>query len=342
MNSKPCAWVNDHLLIDNDGYTRPCCGETFEQSRISKISDGIVSAFNHPKLIQLKKDLEDGFSEKTRPYCRRCEITELNTNSSLRLNTSFLSSKREIKKIQFKLSNKCQLACAHCGPNYSSTWTKLLNIKPHVTSGNIVTEEFLNELSSIFDSIEILKFTGGEPFLDPDHWKILEHLKPLNRSKCVLEYITNGLVQPRYDLFEGWKAVNCLISVDGYEKTYEWFRRKSSWEELNANIETLKKHTNAAIIFSITPYTIQDYFASKRLFSDMPFYPNQVVIPEHCNFFKFPKSVLLNLPNIEQIPFALQIATDVDNLAFYKDYADSWDKKWNTYGQAKELFFWYN
>lgn len=336
-----CAWLDNYLLIDNDGYTRPCCGETFIESRIAKISNGIMAAFNDEKIIELENNLLHGYSEKTKKYCRRCEYAEQKNNISLRLSTPKLSNKREIKKIQFKLSNKCQLACVHCGPIYSSTWAKLNNLTPHVISGNIITTEFLKEFEGLFPNVDYLKFTGGEPFLDPDHWKLLQHLKPFSKSHCTLEYITNGQTLPKFELWEGFKQVNCTVSIDGFNETYEWFRRGSSWEILNSNIETLKQHTNLAVSFSVTPYTIQDYFEAKEFYSAFPFYPNQVVIPAYCSFVKFPKSLLSQLTNFKDIPFAYNNSDNIGDIVFYQNWADSWDARWNTQSAAKNLFYWY-
>lgn len=341
MVAKPCAWLNDHLLIDNDGYTRPCCGETFEQSKISHISNGILTSFNDKKLIQLRQDLNEGFSEKTRNYCRRCEIAEKNNNDSLRTTTPFISNIREIKKIQFKLSNKCQLACAHCGPNYSSTWAKLNNITPHVISGNIITNEFLKEFEILFPNIDYLKFTGGEPFLDPDHWKLLEYIRKFDKSHCSLEYITNGQTLPKFELWEGFKNINCTVSIDGFNKTYEWFRRGSSWRVLNSNIDMLQKYSKLSISFSMTPYTVQDYFEVKNFYSSFPLYATQIIIPEYCSFSKFPKPVLSELYNFQNIPFAYNNSDDIGDLTVYKNWADKWDTRWNTQGLAKSIFYWY-
>ncbi len=336
-----CAWLENYLLIDTDSFTRPCCGETFTPSQISNISNGILNSFNDPKLLSLRENIKQGFSETTRKYCRRCEISEKTTNSSLRLGTPFLSDKRELKKIQFKLSNKCQLACAHCGPNYSSTWAKLLKIKPHVISNPIITENFLTELDSIFENIEYLKFTGGEPFLDPNHWKILKYLKHKNKSHCTLEYITNGLTDPNYELWEGWKEIKCTVSIDGFKDTYEWFRRGSSWDQVNKNIEKLRKISNVTISFSLTPYTIQDYFKAKLYFKDFYFYTNQIILPVHCNFSLFPTDILTKLENIENIPYALETSNKAGNINFYRSWAKKWDLMWNTTGTAEKLFFWF-
>jgi MoaA/NifB/PqqE/SkfB family radical SAM enzyme len=122
----------------------------------------------------------------------------------MRTETRLNHPTRELKILQFKMSNKCQLTCAHCGPDRSSGWAKLLNISPHVINAFEVTDIFLEELVKILPQLEVIKFTGGEPFLDPNHWKILEHLQSYDRSHCTLQYITNGISPARGELWHGW------------------------------------------------------------------------------------------------------------------------------------------
>lgn len=337
-----CAWIENYLVIDTDGYTRPCCGETFEKSQISNIQNGILNSFNHSSLLELKNNLTHGFNEKTKPFCSRCEISEKKSNISLRTSTPFLSNKREIKKIQFKLSNKCQLACAHCGPNYSSKWAKILKIYPTIQNSNIITDKFLDELGSIFHQIDFLKFTGGEPFLDQTQWNLLKYLKKFNRKHCTLEYTTNGLIEPKYELWEGWKNVNCTVSVDGFENSYEWFRRGSSWNKLLTNVNKLSKNVETKISFALTPYTFQDYTKSKIFWNNYSFYAYPVIHPLHCNFFLFPKEQIKLLNNYLSIPYILDYSREKGNIKFYVNWANKWDEMWKTTGTAKKLFYWMN
>lgn len=336
---KPCAWINNMMSIETDGWTRPCCLETSNLARISKISNGINVAFHHPTLIKLKQDLEEGFTEKTRAFCYRCEKLENNNQPSMRTSTPFISETRELKILQFKMSNKCQLACAHCGPERSSTWAKILKITPHVQNSFSITDEFLIELRSILPNLEKLKFSGGEPFLDPNHWKILEALADLDRSHCELEYITNGLIRPQYDLWKGWKNIKCSVSADGFEESYEWFRRGAHWAELVDSVYFLKQHSSVDINFAMTPYTIQDYHRANEFWGqNISTFP--VVYPRHANLLTFPRNIVESYKNYKDIPFYNSTPKTGHDLPLHRDWALNWDKEWDTPGWANKLFEW--
>ncbi len=144
-----CAWINNYLVVETDGYTRPCCLETDSNAQISPIKSGIVKSFNSKKLLRLEHDLKNGYSEKTYTYCRRCRFLEEKNQPSMWTEQPFITEQRELKVLQFKLSNKCQLACAHCNPSLSSTWANLLGVSPKVQHALELTDEFVEELKHV-------------------------------------------------------------------------------------------------------------------------------------------------------------------------------------------------
>jgi len=339
MSTFECGWVNNMMSVETDGWTRPCCLETGTPARIADISEGILIAFNHPKLIELHTNLTDGYSAKTRNFCHRCEKLENNNQVSMRNTTNILKGPRELKTLQFKMSNKCQLACAHCGPDKSSTWAKLQNISPHVIDSFKVTDAFLNELKDLLPQLDVLKFSGGEPFLDPNHWKILDALKGCDRGHCKLEYITNGLIKPKHELWQGWGNVECSVSADGFEESFEWFRRGANWNELIISVDSLSNHADISINFSVTPYTIQDYHAAKNYWK-YPFSSLQIVYPTHADLFQFPREQFMKLENYQTIPGYDSTMSSGGNLNKYRMWAHTWDSKWNTVGWANRIFDW--
>lgn len=331
-----CAWLENYLVVETDGWTRPCCAETSLDARISHISNGIQSAWQDKKLLQLRNELTSGFSENTRAFCKRCEILESVNQPSMRTSTKFITEDRTLKTIQFKMSNRCQLTCAHCGPELSTGWKKFLNVTPIASDSFKLTDSFLTELGELLPQITCLKFTGGEPFLDPNHWKILEYLKQFDRNHCTLQYITNGISPFRSELWKGWNSIKCSVSVDGHEETYEWFRRGSNWKDLIEGVRNLTEVSDVSINFAMTPYTIQDYHTAKNFWGNIDTY--LVVHPIHASLFKFPQLMIEQLENYQNIPHAT--AAVGNDLNFYKNWATTWDKKWNTVGWSDKLFWW--
>lgn len=313
-----CAWINNHLVVETDGVTRPCCLETDKRAQISEISTGILKSFNHKRLLRLEQNLANGYSDKTDPYCRRCRFLEDKGQPSMRTEQPFITEERKLKVLQFKLSNKCQLACAHCDPSLSSTWANLLGVSPKVQHALELTEEFVEELKTIVPTLDELKFTGGEPFLDSTHWEMLEHLKDIDKSNCKLSYITNGLIKPKSELWKGWKEIEFHVSVDGHKDTYEWFRRNGKWDLLVESVNNLSKYGNITIAYSMTPFTV-DSLQDAKEFWEYPINETPIVYPTHANLNMFP-----------------------DNIDACKEFAKDWDKKWQTEGWSENLYAWLN
>ena len=311
-----CAWINNYLVVETDGYTRPCCLETDSNARISPIKSGIKKSFNNKKLLRLEQYLKEGYSSKTDPYCRRCRFLEEKEQPSMRTEQPFITEHRELKVLQFKLSNKCQLACAHCNPSLTSTWANLLGVSPKVHHALELTDKIVEELKEIVPTLDELKFTGGEPFLDNTHWEMLEHLKEVDTSNCKLSYITNGLISPKLDLWKGWKEIDIHVSVDGHKETYEWFRRNAKWDLLVDNVKLLSNYANITIAYSMTPFTV-DSLEDAKQFWNYPINETPIVYPLHANLNKFP-----------------------ENIDICREFAKDWDSKWQTEGWSQNLFKW--
>lgn len=337
--SKLCSWTNNRLVVESDGWTRPCCLESNSNAKINDIKEGILKSFNNKTVIKLNDELKNnGFTSFTNKFCNRCEKLENNSIDSLRKISNILSNERELKYLQLKTSNVCQLVCGHCDPYHSSSWAKFLK-KETITQSIDINEKFLTELKTLLPNLSVLKFTGGEPFLDKNHWKILEYLKPYDKKHCELQYITNGLITPKLDLWKNWKKVKCYVSIDGFEETYEWFRRKANWHNLISNIKNLQNIADVEILFSITPYTFQDYFEIKKFFN-LKINTITVTDPYYCSLEQFPKNIISKVKNWESIPNIKFKSNQIEDINIYVNWATDWDHKWNTPGKSNRLFFW--
>jgi hypothetical protein len=125
------------------------------------------------------------------------------------------------------------------------------------------------------------------------------------------------------------------VSADGFEETFEWFRRGAQWEELVYSAAELKNYSDVTINYAITPYTIHSWDSANE-FWKYKIGNYLVVYPNTSSLFEFPKHLLK-----ETDPF-YSSAADVGNIKFYQNWATSWDGRWNTPGWANRLFNWMN
>ncbi len=92
-------------------------------------------------------------------------------------------------RMDFELSNTCNLACAMCNGFCSSTIRKEVERKPPLRSP--YDAAFFAELQQFLPHLRYAKFLGGEPFLIPLYFQIWEYLVEHNPS-CQLYVQTNG------------------------------------------------------------------------------------------------------------------------------------------------------
>ena len=59
-----CGWADNILVVETDGWSRPCCGEPSVGSRIQKLQGAtpLQSAWLDPKLVYLRQQLQNGYS----------------------------------------------------------------------------------------------------------------------------------------------------------------------------------------------------------------------------------------------------------------------------------------
>jgi sulfatase maturation enzyme AslB (radical SAM superfamily) len=93
------------------------------------------------------------------------------------------------------------------------------------------------------EHVEELEFAGGEPLMDPIHYRVLEAVP--NPEKVTLKYSTNLSIMKLgkrhiIDIWKKFKNIKLTISIDGHKELNERIRRESDWDLLKSNIKLCK------------------------------------------------------------------------------------------------------
>lgn len=161
-------------------------------------------------------------------------------------------------KVDFELSNECNLECVMCRGEFSSAIRKNRERLPSIPSP--YDQSFIEQLKPFIPHIEHSHFLGGEPFMIPiylDIWEIMTHLNPNIR----ISVQTNAtILSPRVKAILESMRFDIAISIDSFSKqTYEHIRKNASFEKVMDNINwfrnyCLRKGTNLTI--SYCPMTV--------------------------------------------------------------------------------------
>jgi len=337
---KKCLYPQNVLIVGNDGSTISCPLE-FANEKLANISDGLDNAWNNPAYDNFRNNLDTYLEDKTK-ICWQCNKLEKNGAISLRTENKPLSDNVELKAIQFKLSNRCQLVCAHCGPLLSSSWAKFIG-RPDIIEDFDLPESVLDELAEKIKHLKYIRFTGGEPWMDPIHWKILKKLSTVDKGNCELHYITNGLSTYRKELWEGWNKVQIMLSVDGCNEHYEWFRRGAAWDKLYQAYENLKliSNVNIKINYSLTPWTIESLDKTRSYFDEeLGVVP--IMSPAHCSIASITTDEYEYLGLTNYSEYSNIIGSNPKSLKSLKSWATTWDIRWKTNNWAEQIHPWLN
>ena len=138
-------------------------------------------------------------------------------------------------RLEFQLSNTCNLECAMCDGWSSSLIRKNRDKLP--TIGNPYDDDFVRQLEEFIPHLKQAHFVGGEPFVISIFYKIWDKIIALN-PECLITVQTNATVlNDRIKTMMEKANFSVNVSLDSLKKdTYEKIRKNASFEKTMENI----------------------------------------------------------------------------------------------------------
>lgn len=260
MNSKTfCIVPFIGGCIKPNGTLSACCQS---KDQTSYQYDQLDDWRNNVHMRELRKSLYNG---EQHPWCQRCWTSQSAGQTSLRESyNSSLANKEIVQAVQhsaandfevsepvqfldLKLGNLCNLRCVMCGPESSSRilTEQLQNIQwfPQAAEFSEVdfawpeTKQFRDSIEPHLSTLKYVKFTGGEPMLNP--W--IEYFLELLPAQCVVHVVTNATLidSNKIKLLKKFDQVWLTLSVDATGDLYQHIRYPASWQRVSNNIEYL-------------------------------------------------------------------------------------------------------
>jgi len=245
------------------------------------------------------------------PGCIRCYQEEESGKKSLRqrYNTMNGLDPREliidnipkIKWLELAIGNDCNLACRMCDSRYAWKWfNDELDFEGTTASITEHTKADINSIDAFLDDIVHIKFTGGEPFLIPDHFVLLDKLSTReNVADIYLNYSTNLTIMPKQDTINKWKKfkyIEFACSLDGIGPTWDLIRYPSNWhkaQEVTSKIISLTNDFNCRVGLRSTisvnnilnmPETYDWWIENWNTYANKPFDDDNWMNPTHLTY----------------------------------------------------------
>ena len=315
-NICPLPWT--HLEVDVNGGASPCCLYKGNIPDVKVYETDLKTIQKHEYMEKLRQEFSNG---KKPAGCQRCWSEEDAGKDSKRINSLYKmkkslkdwtpNSEPTLKFIDFKLGNVCNLKCRICGSWSSSKWAQEeLDYGENPVAKKNLKEggwpkkhpKFFNDIKEYLADVEYFEFTGGEPMMIHNHFKILEHCVEKGYAKNQdIHYNTNGTQLPGRDIFDLWKhfkRVEIAFSIDDVGEPFEYQRHPANWKEVNYNLNQFKTYQTANMEFQIcTTISIFNVFSLAKIalwvrnFNPKFFYVNTCFDPEYFNIQTLPKQI---------------------------------------------------
>ena len=165
--------------------------------------------------------------------------------------------------LDIRFGNTCNLRCVMCTYPVSSSWGA--KQRPKWSSAVIDPyrddEELWATLRENAHLIRRLYFAGGEPFLQPGHFAMLELLiETGNAGNVDIAYNSNLTVSPEraIRLFPHFKSVGIGASCDGVGEVFEYIRAGGRWVDFLSNLRRLRSEADVWLQVSPQRHNLWD------------------------------------------------------------------------------------
>lgn len=227
-----------------NGITKigPCClADHIDLEHVT-----VQEFWNHDYLTNLRNQNNNNII----PYeCRVCSDLEQAGVHSRRSNHLQYYADEEltrpgVRMLDIHLPNLCNLRCSICGPYDSTSWhedAKLLGLPIRDEWRYSKDIQYNLKNLELPETLEWVKFWGGEPLLTDLHAEFLELLDEQGLlSQVRLMYNTNGTVRVSDRVLELWsraKLIEVWFSIDDLGDRFEYQRFGANWSEVTDNMK---------------------------------------------------------------------------------------------------------
>ena len=249
---RPCCLADDEILDDE--------GNKFELSRAN-----FADIQNSQHMRRLRQQFLDSEQPQT---CRRCWSEERAGRTSKRMHTldrlkhmgitpDWTADAKPLMFLDLKLGNICNLKCRICGSWSSSQYAvEEMSMYP---DAEIKTSypyrmlragawprdnpQFWDQIDTVLNDIRYIEFTGGEPFMIEEHFRMLQGIVDRGIAPNVeIHYNTNGTHYPEQaeHIWRHFKTVEIAFSLDDVGARFEYQRTNAVWGQVCDNLDRFR------------------------------------------------------------------------------------------------------
>ena len=195
--------------------------------------------------------------------CERCIELENSGADSRRTQLRSTNHDRNttvasLKSIHYNCDPICNLKCIVCSSQWSSSW-----VEDDLKLGRTVQPKIRHTKHNTlawdldFKEVEMIYFNGGEPLISRDHINLLNQVlaSGVGHDTSVI-YNTNATIPLTHEmltLWEQFRDVTLMCSIDATEHAFEYIRFPAKWEQVTNNIQDYLNTKLENLFVTVTP-----------------------------------------------------------------------------------------
>jgi radical SAM protein with 4Fe4S-binding SPASM domain len=247
INDVFCMAPWSHIHVTPAGNAYPCClinGNTSVLGNVNK--EPLSKIWNSEQLREIRVAMLNNQQHKSCDWCYvkerdfglsfRHDFNEKYGNDLSLVNTTQPDGtvdEIQMRYIDVRFSNLCNLKCRMCGPTFSSQIAAENGIKPAIKR---IPSNMLDEVYGYLETCEEMYFAGGEPLMMDEHYLILEKLIELG-VKPRIRYNSNitKLKHKHWDILELWSHFDDIYiqaSIDGFQDELTYIRHPANYDNV--------------------------------------------------------------------------------------------------------------
>lgn len=347
VSSTYCAakWFEGTIWLDK-GVTASCHHTPLDPIKLLPAQPN--SLFNSPNKVLDRVDMMMG---RRPPGCSYCwDIEDAGGVSDRRIKSKSLLTKVKWHKkteltstpvqLEVAFDRTCNLACAYCGPTFSSKWAS--DIKQNGPYQNLITDSRYNTpgesidgennpyIDAFFDwwpelekTLKVLRITGGEPLMSPNFWKFIQFIKQRDFKGEL--HINTNLVNYKSEvdrLIGETKSLRVMIhtSMESTLDQAEYVRSgfdKYIWKD---NVTKILEQTDwvVNVTTAVSSFTMWNYIDYLDIMTALKAIHGKQRVEITCNFVHYPEFMRVEL--IPRVPRALAGIAVISWLAKHREW----------------------
>jgi len=227
---------------------------------------------NHKHKQIVRQQMLYGAKPKECDYCWRSNGTQdrvIQSSNWYNLKNSKITGTTSTPKyLEVSFGNVCNLACAYCGPSFSSVWQQEIEqqgtypddyhkhyVKPIPNNQhNPYIEAFWKWWPELKEQLMYLRITGGEPLMSKHTYTLLEQCKDINVTVNTNLCVDKKLLDKFCDAAKQIKKLTISVSGESTNERAEYARHGLVYKDFLENLVTVHERLPNAKIQVMSVY----------------------------------------------------------------------------------------